>query len=199
VPNSDESCSQTRLKIGSRHCAAALFLQVTKSCTDLDQTFLYISILGIHSKFVVENNMRVLGVCLSQLCPSASRRFAASRCSRILFASPEAMHRPRSDSPLHIDIKNMNQMRTQNKMLTLGVCFPRTLLERWPQVCHVKITLELLRTTSFVCKDKFMKCLVKWIPANMHVRSNQSQPCFDSLAKWVVKTRAQSNTWDPRN
>jgi len=42
VANSDESYGQTRLKIGSRHCTAAFFLQVPKSCTDLDPTILCI-------------------------------------------------------------------------------------------------------------------------------------------------------------
>jgi len=51
-------------------------LQVPKSCTDLDLTLLYILTLG---KFVQKYKMLALGVCLSQPCPSAGRRFAASR------------------------------------------------------------------------------------------------------------------------
>jgi len=43
----------------------------------------------------------------------------------IPFASPEVMHRPRSDSSLHFDNGNISQIRTKNKMLTLGVCFPQ--------------------------------------------------------------------------
>ena len=55
VPNSDKSCGQTRLNIGSRHRAAAFFLQIPKACTDLDPTHLYMSILGTYSKFLREN------------------------------------------------------------------------------------------------------------------------------------------------
>jgi len=79
VPTSDESCGQTRFKLGSRHCAAAFSLQVPKSCTDLDPTLPYISTIGTHKKFVRKNKMLALGVCLPQPCLSAGRRFAASR------------------------------------------------------------------------------------------------------------------------
>jgi len=44
IRNSEEFCGQICLKIRSRHCIAAFCLQVPKSCTDLDQTLLYISI-----------------------------------------------------------------------------------------------------------------------------------------------------------
>jgi len=46
-----------------RRCAAAFSLQVPKSDTDLDLTFLYIFMLGTHTKLVT----------------SAGRRFATSR------------------------------------------------------------------------------------------------------------------------
>ena len=42
--------------------------------------------------------------------------------SGILFASPEVMHRPRSDTPLYFDIWNMWQIRTEKLILVLGVC-----------------------------------------------------------------------------
>jgi len=66
--NNDESCSQTFLKIGSRHCKAAFSLQV-KSCTDPDPTLLYISILRIYSKFVRKINAsarRLLAVAMPE-------------------------------------------------------------------------------------------------------------------------------------
>jgi len=40
--------------MGSRHCAAAFFLRVPKSCTDLDPTLLYILILQTHNKIRTE-------------------------------------------------------------------------------------------------------------------------------------------------
>jgi len=66
-------------KIGIWHCAAALFSQIPKKCTDLDLSLLYILILRTYSKFARKNNFLALGVCFPQPCSSASRRFAASR------------------------------------------------------------------------------------------------------------------------
>ena len=66
-------------KIGIWHCAAVLFSQVPKKCTDLDLSLLYILTSGIYSKFARENNSLALGVCFPQPCSSAGRRFAASR------------------------------------------------------------------------------------------------------------------------
>ena len=66
-------------KIGFCHCAAVLQTQVLKLCTDLDLGPFYILILGTYSKFARENNFLALGVCFSQPCSSAGRRFAASR------------------------------------------------------------------------------------------------------------------------
>jgi len=49
-----------------------------------------------------------------------SLRQRLALCSRILFASTEVMHTPRSDFPLHVDIKNIEQIRTKNEMLALA-------------------------------------------------------------------------------
>ena len=35
------------------------------------------------------------------------------------------LYRPRLESPLHFESQNMYQMRMENKMLALGVCFPQ--------------------------------------------------------------------------
>ena len=88
VPTSDFWTCLTARFVGSRHCAAVLFLQVLKSCIYLDPTLLYISISGTHSKFVRINKMLSLGICLLQpsWCPSAGRRFAASR-SRLNYSA----------------------------------------------------------------------------------------------------------------
>ena len=51
------------------------------------------------------------------------RRKSALR-TRILFASTEVMHRPRSYFPLHYDVKNISQI-WKNRMLALGVWFPQ--------------------------------------------------------------------------
>ena len=56
------------------------------------------------------------------------------------------------------------------------------LLERWPQVCRVKITCTKLPTTrnSFVSTTKTsIKWVVNWIPLRIRVRSRNTQPQFD--------------------
>jgi len=64
---------------GSRHCAAFLFSQVPKKCTDLGFSLLYILTLGTYSKFARKDIFLAPGVCFPQPCSSAGRRFAASR------------------------------------------------------------------------------------------------------------------------
>jgi len=100
-------------------------------------------------------------------------------CSCILLASAEVMHTPRSDFPLHFDNKNTYQICMETENASARRLLPATLLERWPQVCRVKIMFELLRTTAFAsAKTNSMKCFVNWIPLNSHVRSNKTQPCL---------------------
>ena len=51
------------------------------------------------------------------------------------------------------------------------------LLERWPQVCRVKITFTKLPTNRFVSITKIsMKYVVNWIPLRIRVRSRNTQP-----------------------
>jgi len=48
---------------------------------------------------------------------------------------------------------------------------PATMLDRLPQVCRVKITLELILAICFISTTAHLtKCLVNWIPLNTHVR-----------------------------
>jgi len=97
----------------------------------------------------------------------------------ILFASTKVMHTPRSDFPLHIDIENIYQIRTEKWNASARLLLPAILLERWPQVCCVKIMFELLRSTSLVStKTNSMKRLVSWIPLNSHVHLNKTQACL---------------------
>ena len=80
-----ECCSsdqKTRLAakcVGSWHCAAALFWQVPKLCTDLHLTLSHILILRTYTKFEWKHKMLALGVCFPQPCSSAGHRIAASR------------------------------------------------------------------------------------------------------------------------
>jgi len=65
----------------------------------------------------------------------------------------------------------------KNNFLSLGVCFPQALLERWPQVFRVKITFTKLQTNRFVSTTKIpMKYVVNWIPLRICVRSRNTQP-----------------------
>jgi len=70
MPNSDFSCGRNTFFFGSRHCAAVLFSQVPKKCTDLDLSLLYILTLGTYSKFARENNFLALSVCFPKMLAS---------------------------------------------------------------------------------------------------------------------------------
>ena len=68
---------------------------------------------------------------------------------KILFASTEVVHRPRSDSPLHLDIENIWQTYRQSSNFSTRRLLAADLLERWPHICCVKITFTLLPTKLF--------------------------------------------------
>jgi len=72
-------CRRNTFFFGSLHCAAVLFSQVPKLCTELDLSLLYILTLGTYSKFTRKNNFLALGVCFPQPCSCAGRRFATTR------------------------------------------------------------------------------------------------------------------------
>ena len=82
------------------------------------------------------------------------------------FASTELMQRPRSDSPLHFDIKNIYQIRTEKSNASARCLLPATLLENLPSQDHVWIT-----TVQWVLfhKNKFDEMLCK-NPVNTQVR-----------------------------
>ena len=60
------------------------------------------------------------------------------------------VHRTRSDYPLHFDIRNIEQIRMENEFPIAQRLLPADKLERWPQVCCVKITFGLLLTNPFI-------------------------------------------------
>jgi len=64
--------------------------------------------------------------------------------SGILFASPELIHRPRSDFPLHFNMNNMYQIRMEKYNASTRRLHSAAVPERWPQNCRVKITFGLL-------------------------------------------------------
>ena len=97
--------------------------------------------------------------------------------------SPEVVHSPRSQSPLtfwyweHI-------ANSPGKIISYRLAFAfRSVLERWPHICRVKITFTKLPTNRFVSKTKnTMKCVVNWIPLRICVRSRNTQPHLTPVA-----------------
>jgi len=72
-------------------CSHIIFAS-PKSCTDLDLTFLYISILRAYTNFVRKNKMLALGVCFPQPCSSAGRRFEVARLAVLVEAVATHCH-----------------------------------------------------------------------------------------------------------
>jgi len=100
-------------------------------------------------------------------------------CGRIFFASTEIMHAPKSNFPLHFDIENIHQICTGKLNDSAQRLLPATLLERWPQICRVEISCELLQPLRSFPQTNSMKCFVNWIALNSHVRLNKTQPCLN--------------------
>jgi len=72
------------------------------------------------------------------------------------------------------------------------------LLERWPQVCRVKITCTKLPTNRFVFTTKnSMKYVVNWIPLRIHVHSRNTQPHINRKKK-AKKTPPSGFYFEPR-
>jgi len=120
----------------------------------------------------------------------------------MLFASPEVVHRPRSDSLLHFGVRNILQIRMEKKMLALGVCFAQTCTSAG-RMLAVEITRTLLMTNSFVSTTKnSMKCLVNWIALRICVRSRNTQPHLkggpEPLEKQINSSRVRNVRTDFR-
>ena len=61
----------------------------------------------------------------------------------IMFARNKVAHRPRFDSPLHFDFRNIREIGIQKHV-------PADMFEQWLQVCRVKITFTLFQANCFV-------------------------------------------------
>jgi len=111
------------------------------------------------------------------LQPNTFKNQKSALRSSIRFANPEVMHRPRSDSPLHFDISNIWQICTAKCNVSARRLLATVMPDRWPQVCHVKMTFEfILHNWSVSTRTNSMNCFVNWIPASTHVRSNKPNP-----------------------
>jgi len=62
--------------------------------------------------------------------------------SGILFTSIEVVHRPKSKSLLHFCIRNLWQIHTEKHFPSAPRLLPAALIERWLQVCRVKIKFD---------------------------------------------------------
>jgi len=71
------------------------------------------------------------------------------------------------------------------RSLSRRQCLPLLSLPLPPpqsRFCRVKMTFELLPKIWFVStRTNSMKCFVKWIPVNTHVRSNKTQSCLNQI------------------
>jgi len=81
VPTSDFSTCLAARFVGSRYYAAVFSLTVPNSCTDLDQTFLYVYICGTYSKLGLSAKPHFFEN-LSRLNPNLFSNFEFSRSNR---------------------------------------------------------------------------------------------------------------------
>ena len=65
------------------------------------------------------------------------------------YTSTQKMHRPGSCSPLHFDVGNTWQIRTEKWISNAQRFLSTDMLERWPYDCRVKITCTILPTNRF--------------------------------------------------
>ena len=81
--------------------------------------------------------------------------------SGFLFASTEVVHRPRSNSLVHFDMRNIQQIWIEK---ALSVCFPQQPCNHARALpCRIKITCTLLRTNRFASvKMNSMKYVANW-------------------------------------
>ena len=98
---------------------------------------------------------------------------------RFSFATTQKVHQPRSQSPLHFNIKNIQQLRSEQSFSSARRLLSAALLEHWLQVCRVKITFikfyrRILSKIRFHNKNS-MKCVVNWILLRIRVYSRNTQ------------------------
>ena len=88
--------------------------------------------------------------------PSQSCFFFGSRhCAAALFSQVPKKCIDLDLSLLYILVLGTySKFVRENAFLAPGVCFPQALLERWPQVCRVKITFTELPMNRFFSTSK---------------------------------------------
>ena len=107
--------------------------------------------------------------------PEVDRKLALR--SRIPFASTGGVHKSGSHSLLRFDSQNIYQIRREKINASARRLLAAALLERYPQLCRIKIMFTLLPINRFVSTTtNSMKRLVNWIPLKIRVRSRNTPP-----------------------
>jgi len=85
--------------------------------------------LGVCMNSVLAKRIRLRSADFRRILrPYAFSNRKLALCGCILFASTQVMHTPKSDFPLHIDIKNIYQIRTEKQNASARCLLPATLL-----------------------------------------------------------------------
>ena len=113
--------------------------------------------------------------CVSDAC--RKNRNLALR-SGSLFISTQKVHKPKSQSQLHFEVRKFWQIRSSKYFPIAWHWLPADMLEHWPHVCRsrVKITFTIPLKNRFIfTTTNSMKCLVNWIPLRIWVRLRNTQ------------------------
>jgi len=88
--------------------------------------------------------------------------FGSHHCAAVLFSQVPKKYTDLDLSLLYILILETFCKFARNNFFLIFLCLlPADMLERWPQVCHVKITFTLLPTNCFVSTTtNSTRCLV---------------------------------------
>jgi len=166
-----------------------VFLERTQILSGIQFTTYFIDLFVVETKRFVDSFVHV--ILTRQTCGQRSSRTAESKrralgnyfSERICYMF--SISKCRGDRDLGLCTTVHNSAR---RLLSA------VLLERWPQVCRVKITCTELLTNRFVSTTKnSMKCVVNWIPLRTRVRSRNTQPHFNEnfqifkgLSTWPI-------------
>jgi len=102
-------------------------------------------------------------------------------------------------------LRTVGKFARKNKNASAQRLLPADVLERWLQVCCVKITFTLLQTNCFASTTaNLMKCPLNWIPLRIRVRSrNVTQShlkhgvgCFLNEPEFSVESNLQGISWN---
>jgi len=102
--------------------------------------------------------------------------FGSCHCAAVLFSQVQVKCTDLDLGLLYIlTWGTYSKFTRENNFQALSL-LSAAMLERWPQVCRVKITFTKLPTSRFVSTTKnSMKCVVNWIPLRIRVCSRNTQ------------------------